>query len=70
MGEARLDGLIRALPPGLTEIYLHPATTGGFEGAAAGYAYGEDFAALISPRVRIAVCESGVRLGGFSDFTA
>jgi hopanoid biosynthesis associated protein HpnK len=68
MGEARLEGLIRALPPGLTEIYLHPATEGGFEGAAAGYAYAEELTALISPRVRSAVRESGVRLGGFSDF--
>jgi hopanoid biosynthesis associated protein HpnK len=68
MGEARLEGLIRALPPGLTEIYLHPATEGGFEGAAAGYAYAEELTALISPRVGSAVRASGVRLGGFSDF--
>lgn len=70
VSESRLEGLIRALPPGLTEIYLHPATEGAFDGAAPGYAYGEELAALLSPRVRSAVTERGVRLGGFADFAS
>ncbi len=65
----RLHDLIEALPPGLTEIYLHPALDGGFEGAAPGYRYAEEFAALIDPRVIDAVRRSAVALGGFSDFT-
>ncbi len=67
---SRLRGLIDHLPDGLTEIYLHPATGDGFEGAADGYRYAEEFAALIDPSVRRAVAASGARLGGFSDFRA
>jgi hopanoid biosynthesis associated protein HpnK len=69
MHAERLEGLIRALPPGLSEIYLHPATDGDFEGAAAGYAYEAELAGLISPGVARAVFESGARRGGFADFT-
>jgi hopanoid biosynthesis associated protein HpnK len=68
MTEGRLEGLIRALPPGLSEIYLHPATRGGFEGAAPGYRYAEEFAALTSPAVAEALDASDVRRGGFADF--
>jgi hopanoid biosynthesis associated protein HpnK len=69
MHAERLEGLIRALPPGLSEIYLHPATDGGFEGAAPGYSYGAELAALLSPRVARALSQSGARRGGFVDFT-
>jgi hopanoid biosynthesis associated protein HpnK len=69
MHAERLEGLIRALPPGLSEIYLHPATDGNFEGAAAGYAYDAELAGLISPGVARAVFESGARRGGYADFT-
>lgn len=65
----RLEGLIRALPPGLSEIYLHPAIDGDFEGAAAGYAYEAELAGLLSPGVARAVLDSGARRGGFADFT-
>ena len=68
MSEARLAGLVRALPPGLTEIYLHPATEGSFNGSDAGYAYREELDALLAESVRAAVTESGARLGGFADF--
>lgn len=64
----RLLGLIRNLPPGLSEIYLHPATEGGFVGAAAGYRYAEELAALTDTRVRQAA--SRFSRGGFSDFAA
>ena len=69
LNAGRLEGLIRALPPGLSEIYLHPATDAGFEGAAAGYAYEAELVGLLSPGVARAVSESGARLGGFADST-
>lgn len=69
MTPARLRGLISRLPEGTTEIFLHPATGGGFEGAAEGYAYAEELEGLLSPAARGAVDAAGVRLGGFADFT-
>jgi len=68
MTSDRLVGLIGHLPQGLTEIYTHPATGGAFAGAAAGYRYSEELAALIAPEVIEAARISGARLGGFSDF--
>jgi hopanoid biosynthesis associated protein HpnK len=65
----RLHDLIEALPPGLSEIYLHPGLDGGFEGAAPGYLYAEEFAALIDPQVIGAVQRSAIALGGFADFS-
>jgi hopanoid biosynthesis associated protein HpnK len=65
----RVEGIVRRLPPGLSELYLHPATSGGFEGAASSYDYAGELAALISPRVKAAVAESGARLGGFCDLS-
>lgn len=47
----RVAGLLRHLPPGSTEIYLHPATAGGFDGAAAGYSYAAERDALLSREV-------------------
>lgn len=51
MTSARLAGLLRHLPPGRTEVYTHPATDGGFDGAAPGYRYAEELAALTDPEV-------------------
>jgi len=48
----RLAALLPRLPEGRTEIYLHPATAGGFPGGAPGYRYAEELAALTDPRVR------------------
>ena len=59
MTESRLAKLISELPPGVTEIYGHPATSEGFAGAAPGYRYAEEFAALTSTSIR-----SGVRSAG------
>jgi chitin disaccharide deacetylase len=67
MNKDRLSGLIRNLPDGLSELYLHPAT-GPFAGAAPGYCYREEFDALMDPEI-IAACRiAPLRLGGFSDF--
>ncbi|WP_128561558.1 hopanoid biosynthesis-associated protein HpnK [Methylobacterium crusticola] len=65
---ARVAGLLAHLPDGLTELYAHPATTGGFPGEAPGYAYAEELAALTAPASRAALRASGAVLGGFSDF--
>jgi hopanoid biosynthesis associated protein HpnK len=51
MTTPRLAGLIEHRPPGVTEIYLHPATHGDFQGAATGYRYAEELAALTAPDV-------------------
>ena len=64
----RLVAVLDRLPPGLTEIYTHPATTGGFPGSAPGYRYADEAAALIDPAVKAAAARSGAVLGGFSDF--
>jgi chitin disaccharide deacetylase len=67
MTRARLAGLVRNLPHGLSEIYLHPAT-GPFTGSAPGYGYREELDALVHPEVLAACRDSSVSLGGFSDF--
>lgn len=64
----RLSGLIGHLPRGLSEIYLHPATAGSFEGAAPGYAYADELAALTSEKAAAAVRAAQVQTGGFIDF--
>lgn len=63
----RLLGVLRNLPDGLNEIYLHPAT-GAFAGAAPGYLYREEFDALTDGEVLSASREPSLRLGGFGDF--
>jgi hopanoid biosynthesis associated protein HpnK len=67
MTEGRLSGLIRHLPEGLSEIYLHPAT-GAFAGSAPGYRYREEFDALMAAGVAAACRDSDLKLGGFGDF--
>lgn len=67
MTRMRLAGLIRALPDGLTEIYLHPAS-GPFADAAPGYRYRDELEALTAPEVLAPCRDPAVRLGGFVDF--
>lgn len=67
MREARLLALLENLLKGTTEIYAHPATAGGFAGAAQGYDYPGELAALTAPSVKAALAASGARLGGFGD---
>jgi len=68
MSEARLLDILKRLPPGISEIYLHPATTSGGSIAASmsEYRHSEELAALLSPCVRAALHEVGVR-GGYQD---
>jgi hopanoid biosynthesis associated protein HpnK len=67
MTQSRLRGLIAHLPEGVTEIYTHPATSSGFAGAAPGYRYQEELAALTSPGLRRQIAEAGVATVGFAD---
>jgi len=60
----RLAEVLPRLPPGVTEVYLHPATAGGFPGAAPGYRYAEELAALTDPRIRAAAAR--VPTGGYT----
>ncbi|WP_368737026.1 ChbG/HpnK family deacetylase, partial [Methylobacterium brachythecii] len=69
MTPARVAGLLRHLPDGLTELYTHPATTGGFAGEAPGYAYAAERDALVAPESRDAVAQMGAVSGGFLDFS-
>jgi hopanoid biosynthesis associated protein HpnK len=66
MTPARVAGLLAHLPDGLTELYTHPATAGGFPGEAPGYAYAAERDALIAPATLAAA--AGLPRGGFSDF--
>jgi chitin disaccharide deacetylase len=70
MTATRLAALVGRLPPGLVEIYLHPAVTDGFAGAAPGYRYAEEFAALCDSACLAAVRRSGYALGGYADARA
>ncbi|GGC31591.1 hypothetical protein GCM10011504_07290 [Siccirubricoccus deserti] len=64
----RLAEVLPRVPAGVTEIYLHPATAGGFPGAAPGYRYAEELAALLDPRVR-AAC-AAFATGGYTRMLA
>lgn len=68
MTEARLLALVPLLPAGVSEIYTHPATAdaAAMPHAASGYRYCEELKALLSPAVRAALAENGIRLTRFS----
>jgi hopanoid biosynthesis associated protein HpnK len=68
MTEPRLAGLLRQLPDGLTEIYCHPATSAAFPGAASGYRYADELAALTAPGVKELLRATGAKSGGYADF--
>ena len=67
MTSRRVAGLLACLPPGLVEIYAHPATTNDFAGHAPSYRYTDELAALCDPQCIAALRQSGYRLGGYSD---
>jgi hopanoid biosynthesis associated protein HpnK len=68
--EATLIQALRALPPGVTEIYLHPATRSGAAIAASmpAYRHADELAALLSPRVAAQLDEARTPRGGYSDW--
>lgn len=67
MTAARLAALAARLPCGLVEIYLHPARSSAFAGAAPGYLYAEELAALCDPACKAALRAAGHTLGGYAD---
>lgn len=63
----RVRGLLERLPDGLTEIYTHPATD-TYPGAAPGYDYRGELAALTDPLAKAVITRDSVALGRFTDF--
>ena len=64
MTPAKVAALLAALPDGLSEIYLHPATRDDWPGHAPGYRYAEEFAALTDAGNRSAA--GAFRTGSFA----
>ena len=71
MTEDRLLGLIAKLPPGISEIYLHPATAdaAAMPHAVSTYRYRDELAALTSPKVKEAIAANGITLTRYSALT-
>lgn len=69
MNESRLLERLRQLPPGITEIYLHPATESGaaITPSMRDYNHRDELAALRSPRVRAALSQLRIACGGYGD---
>ena len=66
MTRERLQGLLERLPPGVIEIYTHPAAGNQFAGHASGYRYADELAALIDPDCIAAQRRAGHQLAGFA----
>src|SRR5262249_46725603 len=64
MTPSRLRQLLTALPEGVTELYVHPATRrwSGADAFPATYAPEAEFAALLDPEVKAAIAASGASL--------
>ncbi|TXM71033.1 hopanoid biosynthesis-associated protein HpnK [Methylobacterium sp. WL120] len=69
MTPPRVAALLANLPDGLTELYTHPATAGGFPGEAPGYAYAAERDALVAPEAMAILAREKIIRGGFSDFS-
>jgi chitin disaccharide deacetylase len=69
MDEAALLEILGRLPPGISEIYMHPAVAAGasITPSMATYRHADELAALLSPRVRSALHGAGLKLGGYRD---
>ena len=69
MDEARLLAILSALPAGVTEIYLHPATVSGAAIAPSmrAYRHRDELGALLSPAVRARLADPAVQLGSYAD---
>ncbi len=68
MDESKLLAILARLPPGLTEVYLHPATRSGeaIAHSMQGYRHADELAALVSPRV-LAAAGLAANRGGYAD---
>jgi hopanoid biosynthesis associated protein HpnK len=69
MDAALVERLMAQLPPGVTEIYFHPATSRSpeLDRRMPHYQHEGELAALVSPRVGAALRATGVERIGFSD---
>lgn len=63
----RMLQALAGLPPGLTELYFHPATSEVYPGSAPGYRYREELAALLDEASRDLVRRTSVS-GPFARF--
>lgn len=72
MDERAWLAALAALPPGVGEIYCHPAVDGAspLSDGMRDYRHADELHALLSPRVAAAIRTSGVRVGGFRDVFA
>jgi chitin disaccharide deacetylase len=68
MDENAVLAVLESLPPGLSEIYLHPATRRGLTPTMRDYRHDDELAALLSPQVRAAIAGSGAVCGRWTDF--
>jgi hopanoid biosynthesis associated protein HpnK len=67
MTRERMCALLTKLPPGLIEIYTHPAAANAFLGHAPGYRYVDELAALTDAECVAAARAAAHRPGGFAD---
>jgi chitin disaccharide deacetylase len=65
----RMLNILARLPPGVTEIYSHPAvpTSGAITASMKAYRHADEWRALMDPSVRGAVAASGAVCGGYRD---
>ncbi|WP_157220342.1 hopanoid biosynthesis-associated protein HpnK [Flavisphingomonas formosensis] len=67
MDAGQICAAAAALPEGLSELYLHPATRDDFAGHGPAYRHQQELAGLLDPAARAALARRGVRLGSFTD---
>jgi hopanoid biosynthesis associated protein HpnK len=68
MVEERVLALLPHLPPGISELYFHPAVAAG--APTPGYRHDEELAALVSPAVRRRIDELGIGLTTYGELSA
>jgi hopanoid biosynthesis associated protein HpnK len=67
MDETVMLGILKQLPDGLSEVYLHPASHGRLTDSMADYRHTDELAALLSPRVRQVIADRYRLCEGFLD---
>jgi hypothetical protein len=72
MNAARVLELLDALPPGISEMYFHPATApwAGIDPQIADYDFAGELDALVSPDVRAKLTAIGIDPRAYSDLRA
>ena len=64
----RMRAALAALPPGLTELYTHPATADAWPGSAPGYRYRAELAALTDGLAKDIILGESIPHGDFGTF--